>query len=76
MMAINFLCLFYLITLFGSTPQFAAITTFGSACSILVQSSLAANPLKTFLNINETSWIIIRNIRNMAIKSTTFQFAM
>lgn len=35
---------FYLIILFGSTPQLAAIMTFGSACSILVQSSLAAKP--------------------------------
>lgn len=31
-------------TLLGSTPQLAAITTFGSACSIRVQSSLAAKP--------------------------------
>lgn len=30
--------------LFGSTPQLAAMTTFGSACSIRVHSSLAAKP--------------------------------
>lgn len=36
----------YLITLLGSTPQLAAMMTLGSACSILVRSSLAANPEK------------------------------
>lgn len=31
-------------TLFGSNPQLAAITTVGLACSILVHNSLAAKP--------------------------------
>lgn len=39
----------YRMTLFGSTPQLAAMTTFGSACSIRVHSSLAAKPNKTIL---------------------------
>lgn len=34
----------YGMILLGSRPQSAAITTLGSACSILVHSSLAANP--------------------------------
>lgn len=32
-------------TLFGSTPQLALITTLGSACSILVLNSLDAKPI-------------------------------
>jgi hypothetical protein len=43
-------------TLFGSTPQFAEIMTFGSAWSILVLSSLEAKPkgnYKINLSINE-----------------------
>lgn len=36
----------YGMTLFGSTPQLALITTFGSACSILVLNSLDAKPIK------------------------------
>jgi hypothetical protein len=31
-------------TLLGSTPQLALMTTFGSACSILVLNSLDAKP--------------------------------
>jgi len=34
----------YGMTLLGSTPQLALITTFGSACSILVLNSLDAKP--------------------------------
>lgn len=36
----------YRTILVGSTPQLAAITTFGSACSMRLQSSLAAKPTK------------------------------
>lgn len=41
----NIFFLNYLMTLLGSTPQLAAMITFGSACSILVRNSLAAKPL-------------------------------
>lgn len=44
----------YLITLLGSTPQLAAMTTFGSACSIRVHSSLAAKPTNKW-KINQDS---------------------
>lgn len=37
-------CKDYLTILLGSTPQLAAIITFGSACSIRTHSSLTANP--------------------------------
>lgn len=43
-----------LIILLGSTPQLAAITTFGSACSIRVHSSLAAKPDEEFDNKNKS----------------------
>lgn len=39
----------YLIILFGSTPQLAAIKTFGSACSILIFNSRAAKPIIKFI---------------------------
>lgn len=39
----------YLITLFGSRPQLAAMTTFGSACSIRVHNSLAAKPNQSII---------------------------
>lgn len=35
----------YRMILFGSTPQLAAMTTFGSACSIRLHNSFAAKPM-------------------------------
>lgn len=60
----------YLITLFGSTPQFAAITTFGSACSILVQSSLAANPLNIEKCLRR-QWRVIQKINARNVRQSS-----
>lgn len=53
---------YYLTILFGSTPQLAAIITFGSECSILVHNSRAANPKENYILYVKYMHLIEKNL--------------